>query len=247
MRTAATAALWVGNALFWVAHFVWVIGIGLIGLPARLGSRRTMRQVLVLWARGELLLARVLTGVRYRVVGTEHIPTGPALVVAKHQSNFESLVLPMLIPDLAVVLRYQLLKLPLWGPMVRHLEMIAIDREGGASALRALLRETREKLAAGRSVLIFPEAKRVPLGESAPYQRGVLSLYERSLVPVVPVVHDAGRYWPPDLALKRPGCITLRFLPPIPPGLPRHEFFTRLQDELEAATRELLATPPEAC
>ncbi|MFO0579518.1 MAG: lysophospholipid acyltransferase family protein [Polyangia bacterium] len=232
------------NALFWIAHFVWVVAVGLIGLPARLGSRHLMRRVLVLWARGELLLARVLTGVRYRVIGAEHIPPGPSLIVAKHQSSFESIALPMLIPDLAVVLRYQLLRLPLWGPMVKRLEMIAIDREGGAASLRALLRAAREVLAAGRSVLIFPEARRVPIGERAPYQRGVISLYERSQVPVVPVAHDAGRYWPPDLGLKRPGCITLRFLPPLPPGLARDEFFTRLVRELDGATDEILRSPP---
>lgn len=236
-----TAVLVLGNALFWVAHYLWILVMGVVGLPMRLGTRRTMWRVLAVWARGELLFARVFTGVRYRVIGAEHIPHGAALVVSKHQSNFESIALPLLIPELAVVLRYQLLGMPLWGPMVRRLDMIPIDREGGAGSLRALLRAAREKLDAGRPVLIFPEARRVPIGERAPYQRGVLPLYEKLGVPVVPVALDAGLYWPPDFALMRPGCITLRFLPPLPPGLPREAFFATLQQQLDSATDELLA------
>jgi 1-acyl-sn-glycerol-3-phosphate acyltransferase len=98
-------------------------------------------------------------------------------------------------------------------------------------------------IAAGHQLIVFPEGTRVGLGESHPYQPGIAALYARIEAPVIPVALDAGRFWPRRSAIKRPGTITLSFLPAMPKGLDRRAFMTELEARLEGETRRLLARP----
>ena len=200
-----------------------------------------MHRYLRAWARMVLWLLRVVCGVRLRVVGAENLPVhGPALIAAQHQSAFDTIVWHALLPRPAYVMKAELLRIPGWGAMARHVHSIPVDREGGASALKRLVRATRDAAAAGYQVVIFPEGTRSAPGEVQPWQPGFAAMAAATSLPVVPVATDSGRFWGKRAFTKRPGTLTVAVLPPILPGLPRAELTARAEAAVAAASAGLV-------
>ncbi|MEX0758775.1 MAG: lysophospholipid acyltransferase family protein, partial [Tistlia sp.] len=167
---------------------------------------------------------------------------GGLLIASKHQSAWDTLVFPLLVRDPAYVLKRELLLVPFFGWIMWRLRMIAVDRKGGAAALRRMLAAARRIVGRERRPLvIYPEGTRTAPGDSRPYHPGVAALYGELGVPVVPVALNSGLYWPRQSFLRRPGRIVLEFLEPIPPGLPRRQFLAELEARIEPASRRLLA------
>ena len=119
--------------------------------------------------------------------------------------------------------------------------MIDIDRAGGVSALKRMVQKSRQALAGGRGVIIFPQGTRIAPGERHPYHPGVAALYARTSAPVVPVALNSGYFWGRRSFLKYPGVITIEFLPPLPQGLDRRSFMAELEARIEAASEKLVS------
>jgi 1-acyl-sn-glycerol-3-phosphate acyltransferase len=199
------------------------------------------------WARGTLWLLAVLVGLRHELRGAEHLPKGASLVAMKHQSAWDTIVLPLVLGDPAVVLKRELLWIPIYGwYTLASGGAIAIDRKAAAAALRSMVARARKIAAERRPVVIFPEGTRVAPGQSRPYQPGVAALYKELGLPLVPIAVDSGLYWGRRAFLKRPGRIVIEILPPIAPGLPRREVMAELERRIEEASDRLLATAPAA-
>jgi 1-acyl-sn-glycerol-3-phosphate acyltransferase len=229
------------SLLFNLALWLWTGVMVLAALPLLAAPRERMVALGRLWQRGvQALLAR-LTGLTYEVRGRERIPATPAIFAFKHQSAWETMVLNLLFPDLAIVLKRELTRIPLFGWYLRHAGMIGIDRAGGARALRMLVEDGRAALARDSSIVIFPEGTRAPVGERNPYQPGVAALYRQLDCPVVPVALNSGLFWRRRGFIKRPGRIVVEFLPPIAPGLDRKAFMAELEHRIESATARLIA------
>lgn len=160
-------------------------------------------------------LARWVLGIRYVVEGREHLPAEPAVILAKHQSAWETVAFLFLFPPVSPVIKQELLKVPFFGWAFRMLSPIAIDRAAGREALKQIVRQGKDKLAQGFWVLVFPEGTRVAPGEKGRYGIGGAWLAAESGAPVVPVAHNAGEVWPKNAFVKRPGTITVRIGPAI--------------------------------
>ena len=212
---------------FFVATVPIFLGTALAEL-LRPGSIFAWRR---LWARVFLWLARAVLGIRLVVLGT---PPLTGIVAGKHQSLYETLALMTLIPDPAVVLKRELLAIPLWRFFARRAGALPVDREASARAMRAILRGALDAKAKGRPILIFPEGERVPLNSAPPLKPGVVGLYARLGLPVTPLALDSGHAWP-KRGWPRPGTIHFAFGEPIPPGLPRATFEARLHAEINRA------------
>jgi len=225
------------NALFYGSTALTVVfGLPLIAFPPGV-----MHRYLRAWARTMLWFLRVVCGIRLRVTGAENLPLdGPALIAAQHQSAFDTVVWHALLPRPAYVMKAELMRIPGWGAMARHVHSIPVDREGGASALKRLVRATREAAAAGYQVVIFPEGTRSAPGEVAPWQPGFAAMAAATALPVVPVATDSGRFWGKRAFTKRPGVLTVAVLPPILPGLPRAELTARAEKAVAAASAALV-------
>ncbi len=167
------------------------------------------------WAVIMLWLLRHLCGVRWTVEGREHLPSRPAVILAKHQSAWETLAFQAIFPPQVHVLKRELLWLPFFGWGLALMSPIAIDRARGLAALRQIARKGRQRLEQGFWVVIFPEGTRVAPGRKRKYQLGGAWLAVHAGVPVVPVAHNAGRAWPKNSFLKHPMRITVRIGPPI--------------------------------
>ncbi|WP_324864415.1 lysophospholipid acyltransferase family protein [Azospirillum sp.] len=185
-------------------------------------------------------LERTLVGIRYEVRGRENLPDGPFLLAAKHQSAWETMKLHLLVKDPAIILKRELMWIPIWGWYAAKAKMIPVDRGAGGAAIKSLIRNSRPVRDEGRPIVIFPQGTRVAPGTYRPYRIGVGVLYESLKIPIVPMALNAGLYWPRHSFLKRPGTVVVEFLPPIMPGRPRAEAMRELEEELEAASDRLV-------
>lgn len=226
--------------LFNIAFFGLTALVTLLALPLLIAPRQGIMGVARLWARAVIALLRVIVGARLEVRGLHHIPPGAAVIAAKHQSAFDTIVWLTLLPDTAYVLKKELLSIPLYGWHARRMGMIPVDRAGGGPALRTMLRGAQAALAEGRQVVIFPEGTRTAPGQRIPYQPGVVAIAGLGVAPVIPVATDSGRVWGRRAVLKRPGVIRISVLPPLPPGLPRAKLLAELEAGIETETDRLL-------
>jgi len=213
---------------------IWFFGLttvlALAALPLRVLAPRHAVPYAQAWIRLVLGGLRLICGISYEVTGLEHLPpTGPALIASMHQSAFDTLVWALLAPRFAYVLKRELTRIPLFGPMLLLTGMIPVDRDAGAAAVRGLLREADRAVAAHRQIIIFPEGTRVAPGARVALQPGVAALAARTKLPVIPVVTDSGRYWGRRAFRKRPGVIRIAILPPIEAGLRREALMARLE------------------
>jgi len=228
------------SALYQILFLPWTLFIGIVTLPLLAAApRRTLQHVARLWLEGALWMQKTVLGLSFEVRGIENLPRGGAIIAAKHQSAWETMVFHRLVGDPAFVLKKELLRLPVIGWYMHRTEQIPIDRAARGSALRLMVERGKRALGQGRALIIFPEGTRQPTGQAGRYHSGVFKLYEALGVPVAPIAHNSGMFWPRNAFLRHPGRITLQVMPPIPPGLPREAFMTRLQDEIETATRAL--------
>jgi 1-acyl-sn-glycerol-3-phosphate acyltransferase len=226
------------NAVFWLG----TVMLGIAGLPFLLAPRRTAMRFGRFWAQAVLFALKHIVGLEGEIRGREHIPAGGCLIAMKHQSMWDTLMLPPLLGDPAVVVKRELQYVPFYGWYATRAGSIFIDRKGGAGALRRMVAAAKRAVGDGRPVVIFPQGTRTapgaPPGE-APYQPGIAALYRELGIPLVPAAVNSGLYWGRRAFTKRPGRIVVEFLPPIPPGLPRRELMATLEARIEAATAML--------
>jgi len=202
--------------------------------------RRCMIGPVKFWLSGVAWVEKQL-GLRFRVLGRENLPPKGAYIVAsKHQSAWETFKMHVLLHDPAVVLKRELLRIPLVGWYMNLSGSIPIDRGSPAKAIRKMTAGARKAAAEGRPIVIFPEGTRAAVGQTRPYKSGIAALYQELNVPIVPLALNSGLLWPRNSFIKKRGTITVEFLPPIPPGLPRDEMMRRLREALETATNKLL-------
>ncbi|MEP4378749.1 MAG: lysophospholipid acyltransferase family protein [Alphaproteobacteria bacterium] len=225
--------------LFTILFYGWTTLAGFLVLPLLLGPPRPVMAYSRLWIRGALWLLRITVGLSHRVVGRENIPNGPALFAVKHQSAWDTLAINLIVRDAAIVLKRELTWIPLFGWCLIRTRQIAIDRAGGMSALRGMVKMARAALADGRPIVIYPEGTRVAPSAKQPYHAGISALHGALDVPVVPVALNSGLFWPRRSLKLRPGVITIEFLPPLAEDIPRREFIKKLETTIEAAAERL--------
>jgi len=218
------------NLFFYTATLALTVGPATV---LRFAAPDRVLDVAQLWGRLMLRALRVICDITVDVSGLEHLDgDAAALIASHHQSAFDTFVWLTLLPRCTYVLKHELLRIPLFGPLLPAAGMIAVDREGGAAALRRLVRDGERAARQARQIVIFPEGTRAPPGVVLPLHPGVAALAARTGLPVIPAVTDSGRCWGRRAFHKRPGVIHLRLLPPIPATLGRAHLMSRLEEAL---------------
>lgn len=165
------------------------------------------RFINVYWCRFALVLARVFLNIKVKVSGAENIPKQPCVILSNHQSTWETFFLSAYFSPLSQVLKRELLYVPFFGWAMAMLRPIAIDRDNPKAALRQVASEGDKLLKDGVWVLIFPEGTRVPFGQIGKFSRGGTALAVNAGLPVLPIAHNAGKFWPKQGWNKRAGTI----------------------------------------
>ena len=203
------------SALFALALAVITPPYALLALLCAPLPRLARYRVISGWSRCVVVLARAILGIRWRVEGREHLPASPAVILAKHQSAWETMAFTLIFPPQVHVLKRELLWIPFFGWGLALMSPIAIDRSRGLAALRAIARRGGERLRQGFWVVVFPEGTRVAPGGRRKYQLCGAWLAAHAGAPIVPVAHNAGKCWPRNSFLKYPGTVTVRIGRPI--------------------------------
>jgi 1-acyl-sn-glycerol-3-phosphate acyltransferase len=204
-------------------------------------SRKQALRLAYLWVDSVAWIERRVLGLNYRVIGEGNKPRhGSFIVAAKHQSTYETMKLHPILGDPAIVLKKELLRIPIWGRYLQKTGMIPIDRGAGRRAVGSMLTASLAAKAEGRPIVIFPQGTRVPAGAQRPYKSGVVALYNELNLPIVPLALNSGVFWPKK-GLKHGGTVTFSFLPPIEPGLEPEAALAMLEQRLEAETNRLVA------
>ncbi len=193
------------------------------------------------WSRTEMWLMKVIAGTHCDISGQENLPDGPYILAPKHQSFWDTIAFLPDIRDPLYILKRELRWIPFFGWYIIKMRMIPVDRGKRSRALKDVIAKTRVEMRENnRQLIIYPEGTRRPPGAEPAYKWGIVELYSELGLPVVPVAHQAGLWWPRRKFLRHPGTIRARFLPPIPPGLGKEEFQARLIAETEAACDQFL-------
>ena len=200
----------------------------------------TRYRIITVWTRWVMWAARIICGIRFRVIGRENIPTEPCIILAKHQSAWETMGFQLIFPPQVWVLKRELLRVPFFGWGLAMLSPIAIDRSLRRAALQQLVEQGRQRLAAGFNIVIFPEGTRIAPGQRGQYRAGGAHLAVQTGATVLPVAHNAGLLWGRNAFLKYPGLITVSIGAPIAPGgMDADTLIRRVEQWIEAEMPQL--------
>jgi 1-acyl-sn-glycerol-3-phosphate acyltransferase len=228
------------SILFAIAQTLYTLGYALLSPFIFLFNQHTRHRLLSGFAPGILWLLKVICGIRMEVRGIENIPDQSCVVLSKHQSAWETLSLQTVLPPHAWVAKRELLWIPFFGWLLALSDPIALDRSKGKESMRQLLDKGKQKLAAGFSVVLFPEGTRIPFGQRGKYKIGGAMLAAHCGVPVLPVAHNAGKFWGKNAFIKRPGTITMVIGKPIVTiGLKADEITRLTEDWIEGEMTKL--------
>jgi len=209
------------NIAFYLTVPVWLI----VGTPLLLAPRKIVVRYVYGGVSAALLWwLKVIVGLKTKARGLENLRKGPILVAVKHQSTWDVFALTNYFDDPAIILKSELMHIPFIGWFASKMDMIPVKRGKGSEAVKQLMKDARLRAAQGREIFIFPEGKRREPGAEPHYKRGIVAMYKDLQLPVLPVALNSGLFWGRRSFTKAPGVITIEFLPPIPPGLPRRKF-----------------------
>ena len=200
----------------------------------------TRYRIITVWTRWVMWAARIICGIRFRVIGRENIPAEPCIILAKHQSAWETMGFQLIFPPQVWVLKRELLRVPFFGWGLAMLSPIAIDRSLRRAALQQLVEQGRQRLAAGFNIVIFPEGTRIAPGQRGQYRAGGAHLAVQTGATVLPVAHNAGLRWGRNAFLKYPGLITVSIGAPIAAGgMDADTLIRRVEQWIEAEMPQL--------
>ena len=240
LNPARRDMLFLRSLTFNVLFYLNLVLLMILGLPALLFGRHGVFVLARCWANSSNWLLRVICDLDVEFRGLEHIPSGGFIIAPKHQSIWETFSLVPFARDFSYILKRELTWIPIFGWYLVIARQIAINRSKGSSALAEATRRSKEAIAQGRQIFIFPEGTRRPVGAPPLYKFGVANIYVESGAPCLPVALNSGLFWPRRSFVRRPGKILVQFLEPIPPGLSKSDFMRVLSDRLESATNRLI-------
>ncbi len=238
------------SSLHMAFMFVTVIPYALLIVVASLLGTPGKKLYLIAqrWLTLSIDAARVIMGIRYQIHGEENLPVGdtsPAILLVKHQSTYETFLMPAIMPHpLAYVFKRELLYVPFFGWAIGKLDMIHIDRSQRAKAFAKVVEQGQALLAQGVWVIMFPEGTRIPRGQRGSYKSGGARLAIATGAPVIPIAVTSAKCWPRKAFIKYPGVVDVSIGQPIPSvGRDADELTREVEEWIEAEMQRL---DPEA-
>ncbi len=233
--------LWIRSSLYAAFLMVTVIPYALICVLCAPLPLHWRFRITIGWPAMGIWAAKTICGIRWQVKGWENLPDGPAIVLSKHQSAWETMFLISHLPrEVCFVYKRELHRVPFFGWGLALLRMIPIDRAKGRDAFEQVVKVGQQRLDEGRWPILFPEGTRIPPGKVGRYKVGGALLATRTGAPVIPIAVNAGECWPRNAFIKRPGLVTVSVGPLIASeGLTPEQLNTRVQDWIETEMRVL--------
>jgi 1-acyl-sn-glycerol-3-phosphate acyltransferase len=232
--------IYVRSLLVNVIVVIWTFSCALVAVVLALGGRLPLMHMARIWGHGIQFLAKYIVGITYEIQDRHNIPKqGSYILACKHQSAWETSMTQILSFDSSIVLKHELMLIPLFGQVLVIAGAIGVNRRKGRRVLPMLIESAKKQVAKGRPIFIFPEGTRGQAGVEGKYRSGVYALYHHLNLPVIPVALNSGYFWPKRGFLKYPGKIIMKVLPAIEPGLTHEVFMKELSESIEKACKAL--------
>jgi 1-acyl-sn-glycerol-3-phosphate acyltransferase len=232
------------SIIFDLLFYTSTLGACVVLLPTLILPRPAFMWVVHLWLWMTYGLEKNILGLDYDIRGLENLPQqGSYIVAAKHQSSYETMKLHALFGDPAIILKRELLWIPLWGWYLKKSDVIAIDRSSPEAARQSMAQGAARVQAQGRPIIIFPQGTRVHTTSTTaekPYKSGLCRIQDATGLPIIPMALNSGMFWPRSGFLKSPGRVVFKFLEPIPPGYNKETIMQMLETKIEEETRQLM-------
>jgi len=214
--------------------------MGIICLPYLFVSNSHIRRPINFWILGIFKLLENICNITHEIRGRENIPNYSVLIASKHQSAFETFALFFYLNNSIFIHKTQLFFIPIFGQYLKKTNMISINRSEGAASMRKILREAKSRMAAGCSIIIFPEGTRKIPGDIPDYKTGFIGIYNETESEILPIAVNSGLYWPKHTFIKTPGKIIIKILKPIPAKLKKDEVLEKIELVIEEATTKII-------
>ena len=232
--------LFLRSLLFYIGQIISTILIAPVGVIAFPLDFKKRYYLITRWAVFNLWWLKICCNVTYEILGKENIPKKPCIVMCKHQSAFETLALQRIFIPQVWILKKELLQIPIYGWGLASMQPIAINRDSSIKSFKQIADQGCERLEKGYWVIIFPEGTRVAPNKKKKYLPGGGMLAEKSGARIVPVAHNAGRLWPRNSMIKKPGLITIKIGPVIKSeNKSAKEITNEVENWIEKAVKEL--------
>jgi len=226
--------------LFYLFLILWTILFGLLLLPFLFLSKSNLYKPAYLWIDGIFFLLKTICGLTYEIKGKIEITNKKIKIIAsKHQSAFETLLLFKFFPKAIFIHKFELFYIPIFGLYLKKIGMVSINRKLKSKALIKMMKESKEKILQGCSLIIFPEGTRKVIGSKPDYKPGIAALYKEINCDVLPVALNSGLFWSKNSYKIKPGKIIVEFLPIIKKGLDKKKFIIELEDSIEKGCLKL--------
>jgi len=198
-------------------------------------------RIVTCWNRFVMFWLRICCNIRFEIVGHKHPEAFPCVIMAKHQSTWETMFLQYYFGPVSTILKRELFRIPFFGWGLASLRPIAIDRSSPVQALKDIKQIGLKRLAQGNNLLIFPEGTRTPVGEAGKYARSGADIAISAGVPIIAVAHNAGEYWPHKDFIKYPGTIRVVISEPFATqGADRKQLTETIKDWIEGEVAKMV-------
>lgn len=235
---------YIRSILFNIVFYAFTVFACIVLLPCLVLPREVGLNVARFWTKTTHLIEKYVLGLDLEIRGLEYLPKeGSFIVAAKHQSAYETTKLHHLFHDPSIVLKKELYDIPLWGPFLKKVDMIAIDRKNREEAMKSIVDGAKRMKDQGRPIVIFPQGTRVApeiAADKKPYKVGIARMYEETGLTVIPMALNSGLFWQRNSFFKLPGKVIFEFLPPIQPGQDKDSFMKELEQTLESKSIALM-------
>lgn len=236
--------IFIRSVLFNICFYVATTIVCTLFIPVFLLPRGVTLWVTRLWLAIVYFLEKNILGLTFEIRGKEYLPkSGSYIVAAKHQSAYETLKLHHLFGDPTIVLKRELLNIPLFGNFLKKLDVIAINRGNKEESMKSIVDGAKRMQSQARPIIIFPQGTRVDVNATTkqkPYKGGTVKMYSHTDMPIIPLALNSGLFWPRNSFIKKPGKVIFQFLPPIESGLPDKKVMKALEDRIEETSIKLM-------
>ena len=197
------------SLVFQIGMFIFTVPFTFFAICSIFLSPINRNKFISIWARSMLGWLKITCNLSFKVSGAKNIPKKPCVIFSKHQSAWETLALQIIFPPQVWVLKRELLWLPFFGWGLAMTSPIAIDRSLGKKSLSQMLQQGLDRIKKGFCIVIFPEGTRIKPKEIGKYHIGGAWLASQTKIPILPVAHNAGFFWPKNSIIKKSGVITV--------------------------------------
>lgn len=234
------------NAMFYIYTAMTCVAC----IPFIFAPRNMILKIVRIYLNGLYALEKHIINLDYEIRGLENLPKeGSFLIAAKHYSTYETLKLHLIFSDPAIILKKELLSIPVWGKFLQRMDMIAIDRSNPVKSAKQIIAGAQHIAELSRPLIIFPQGTRVKVNhttEDKPYKNGIAHMQNTTNMPIVPLALNTGKFWPRGKWMKYPGKAVFEFLPPLPSDISSKEIMERLEIQIETQSQRLCEEAEEA-